>query len=84
MEANGYPLPGCEVRVVDPATGSDQPVAVPGEILARSYMVTQGYYKKPEETARGPRRGRLVSHGRHGRSCAPTATCGSSAATRTC
>jgi fatty-acyl-CoA synthase len=52
VEANGYPLPGCEVRVVDPATGLDQPVSVPGEILARSYMVTQGYYKKPEDTAR--------------------------------
>ena len=52
VEANGYPLPGCEVRVVDPATGLDQPVSVPGEILGRSYMVTQGYYKKPEDTAR--------------------------------
>jgi fatty-acyl-CoA synthase len=52
VEANGYPLAGCEVRVVDPATGLDQPVSVPGEILARTYMVTQGYYRKPEETAR--------------------------------
>ena len=52
VEANGYPLPDCEVRVVDPATGLDQPVSVPGEILGRSYMVTQGYYKKPEDTAR--------------------------------
>jgi len=52
VEANGYPLAGCEVRVVDPGTGVDQPVSVPGEILARSYMVTQGYYRKPEDTAR--------------------------------
>ena len=52
VEANGYPLAGCEVRVVDPATGVDQPVSAPGEILARSYMVTEGYYKRPEETAR--------------------------------
>src|SRR5262245_19820817 len=52
VEGNGYPLPECEVRVGDPATGRDQPVAVPGEILARSYMVTPGYYKKPEETAK--------------------------------
>ena len=52
VEGNGHALPGCEVRVVDPATGRDQPVSVPGEILARSYMVTEGYYKKPEETAR--------------------------------
>ena len=52
VEANGVPLPGCEVRVIDPATGLDQPVSMPGEILARSYMVTQGYHKKPEDTAR--------------------------------
>ena len=52
VEANGYPLAGCEVRVIDPATGLDQPVSVPGEILARSYMVTPGYYKQPAETAR--------------------------------
>src|SRR5262245_44177946 len=52
VEANGYPLPGCELRVVDPATGSDQPTSVAGEILVRSYMVTPGYYKKPEETAK--------------------------------
>jgi len=52
VEANGFPLGGCEVRVVDPATGLDQPTSVPGEILARSYMVTPGYYKKPEDTAR--------------------------------
>ena len=52
VEANGYPLAGCEVRVVDPTTGLDQPAFVAGEILARSYMVTQGYYKRPEDTAR--------------------------------
>jgi fatty-acyl-CoA synthase len=52
VEANGHPLAGCEVRVIDPATGREQPVGVPGEILARSYMVTPGYYQQPEETAR--------------------------------
>ena len=52
VEANGYALAGCEVRVIDPTTGLDQPAFVAGEILARSYMVTQGYYKKPEDTAR--------------------------------
>jgi fatty-acyl-CoA synthase len=52
VEGNGYPLPGCEVRVIDPATGVDQPVSIPGEILARGYMTTPGYHKKPEDTAR--------------------------------
>jgi fatty-acyl-CoA synthase len=52
VEANGYPLAGCEVRIFDPETGKDQPVSAPGEILARGYMVTPGYYKKPEDTAR--------------------------------
>jgi fatty-acyl-CoA synthase len=52
VEANGYPGAGYEVRIVDPDTGADQPVSVPGEILVRGYIVTRGYYKRPEETAR--------------------------------
>jgi fatty-acyl-CoA synthase len=52
VEANGYPGSGYEVRIIDPETGADQPVSVPGEILVRGYIVTSGYYKRPEETAR--------------------------------
>jgi fatty-acyl-CoA synthase len=52
VEASGYPAPGYEIRVVDPETGRDRPRGEPGEILVRSYMVMQGYYKNSEETAR--------------------------------
>ena len=52
VEASGYPAPGYEIRVVDPETGRDRPLGEPGEILVRSYMLMQGYYKQSEETAR--------------------------------
>jgi fatty-acyl-CoA synthase len=52
VEASGYPAPGYEIRITDPATGCDQPAGVPGEILIRGYTVMQGYYRKREETAK--------------------------------
>jgi len=51
LEASGYPMLDVELRVIDPATGADQPPDVPGELLARSYTTMLGYYKDPEATA---------------------------------
>ena len=50
VHASGYPMNDYEFRVVDPGTGRDQPVNVPGELLVRGYAVTNGYWDKPEAT----------------------------------
>jgi len=52
IAGSGYPLPGVEIRVVDPSTGKDVPQGEQGEILQRSYCVMLGYYKDPEATRR--------------------------------
>jgi fatty-acyl-CoA synthase len=47
----GRPLPGLELRILDPATGLDAPTGVPGEVLVRGYSTLEGYYKDPQKTA---------------------------------
>lgn len=48
----GRPIPGCELRIVDPATLEDLPVGEHGEIWLRTAQLTKGYLGKPEETAK--------------------------------
>lgn len=50
--ASGFPVPSYELKVIDPATGEKMPPGTPGELCCRGPLVMQGYYKKPEETAK--------------------------------
>jgi fatty-acyl-CoA synthase len=47
----GKPLPGWEVKIVDPETGKDLPDNAQGELCARGHGVMLGYYNNPEATA---------------------------------
>jgi malonyl-CoA/methylmalonyl-CoA synthetase len=53
----GYPLPGLEVRIVDPDSGTDVKPGQTGEIWLKGPAVTPGYWRKPEETANAFERG---------------------------
>jgi fatty-acyl-CoA synthase len=44
----GKPLPGVDLRIVDPETGSEQPHGTVGEIRLKGY-VTVGYYKDEDK-----------------------------------
>ncbi len=47
----GRPLPGLEVRIVQPDTGEEAATGQRGEVLVRGYSTLEGYYKDPEKTA---------------------------------
>jgi len=46
----GRPVPGLEMRVVDPDTFEERPERHVGELLIRGSSVTPGYYKRPDAT----------------------------------
>ncbi len=56
---HGKPVPGNEIRIVDPATGASRPVGESGEILIRGPGVFAGYRNRPDATAQVLRDGWL-------------------------
>jgi fatty-acyl-CoA synthase len=48
----GSPIPGVEVKLVDPASRAETAPGETGELCARGHGVMSGYYKSPEATAR--------------------------------
>ena len=47
----GKPIPGTEIRIVDPETRQTQSQGERGSVLARGPQIMAGYYKKPDATA---------------------------------
>jgi long-chain acyl-CoA synthetase len=54
---HGIPIPGNEIRILDPDTGAPVPVGREGEIVLRSPGVFKGYWGNPQATARTLRGG---------------------------
>jgi fatty-acyl-CoA synthase len=52
MKTLGTPLPGIEVKIIDPETGAERAADEVGELLYRGYQRFEGYYKDPEQTAK--------------------------------
>jgi len=51
LESGGLPLPGVEVRVVDPVTLADVKTGERGELWFRTAQVMRGYLNQPQATA---------------------------------
>jgi fatty-acyl-CoA synthase len=48
----GHPIPGLEVKLIDPGAGQELGVDQAGELCVRGHCVMAGYYNNPEATAR--------------------------------
>jgi acyl-CoA synthetase (AMP-forming)/AMP-acid ligase II len=46
----GKPIPGTQIKIVDPVTAKELPDGEAGELLLSGWHVMQGYWDKPEET----------------------------------
>lgn len=51
VETVGCPIPGVEVKIVDPASGNSLADGQQGELCTRGHVVMLGYYNMPEATA---------------------------------
>jgi acyl-CoA synthetase (AMP-forming)/AMP-acid ligase II len=51
LRSAGRPLPGIEVKVVDPASGAELGVGQIGELVVRTPWMMRGYWHDPEATA---------------------------------
>jgi len=51
VETVGKTFPFMETKLIDPETGKDVGIGVPGEFCVRGYNVMKGYYKHSEATA---------------------------------
>ena len=51
-ETLGGPMPGVEVKIIDPESGKTVPVNTLGEYCTRGYHVMHGYFEMEEATAR--------------------------------
>jgi fatty-acyl-CoA synthase len=47
----GKPFDGVEVKIINPETGAELPIEMPGELCSRGYNTMKGYYKLPDQTA---------------------------------
>jgi long-chain acyl-CoA synthetase len=54
---HGKPIPGNEIRILDPDNGQEMPMGQQGEIVLRSPGVFHGYWNTPEATAKTLRGG---------------------------
>ena len=48
----GMPIQNVDLKLLDPEIGEVVPLGEPGEICVNGPLVMQGYYQKPEETAK--------------------------------
>ncbi len=54
---HGKPVPGNEIRILDPETGAEMPTGEQGEIVLRSPGTFKGYRNRPDATAETLRNG---------------------------